>query len=350
MALTVNVPADVLNNITNSVMDFHIKGPAFSQTIQAKPLLGAFEKRKKTFPGGKQYITENVKGEYSCRVEGFQYDDIVTFTNPANIKQARYEWKSLHEGITFTDDELTTAGITISDTMSGSNPRRLSQAETVVITDLLDDKLEDMTESWARGINDILWRDGTQDAKVFPGLRYFLTNTVTTGVIGGIDRAANSWWRNRVSLAIVASTTSQTLTRTLQAEARQLRRFSTNPNFLILCGSSFLADLELELHEKGNYTQTGFANAGKNDIGIAQISQKELGDFQYDPTLDDLSLGDYCFVIDLNAFRLRPIEGEDKKQHTPARPYNQFAYHRSMTWKGALTARQLNSSGVYSTT
>lgn len=340
-----------IQNYTNAALDFHIRSKLpKSQSIQNKPLLSAFEKRKKTFPGGRGNITERVKGDYSCEIQGWAHNDTVSYSNPVNIKVAEYTYKNLHTGIEVTFDELHRNGIRVTETTTGSATSQITGAEEVQLCNLMEDKLEDMTESWARDFNEILWRDGTQDSSVFPGLRYFITNSPSTGTVGGIDRSVSSWWRNRASLNIVASASTQTLTRTLQSEARQLRRYAASPKFIILCGSGFLEDLELELHEKGTYSQTGFANAGKNDIGIAMISHSTLGDFAYDPTLDDLSLDDYCFVIDINAFKLRPIEGLDKVVHTPARPHDQYVLYKSMTWSGALTANQLNSSGVYSTT
>lgn len=342
--------AQELQNKINSALDFYVKQelPA-SQTIQSKPLLRAFEKNKKSYPGGRGDIKEPVKGDYTSTIEGWEWDDTVSFANPANIKQATYTKKNLHTGITVTFDELVGNGITVTETTTGTATSKMSGREEIALVNILGDKLEDMKEGWERDFNTTLWRDGTQDSTVFPGLRHFITDSPTTGTVGGIDRAQNTWWRNRASLGIVASASAQTLSRTLRTELRQLRRYGS-PKHMVCCGSNFLEDLELEVQEKGTYTQQGFTNSGKTDIGLAEISLMGLGTFMYDPTLDDLSLSDYCFVIDMNAFKLRPIEGEDKKTHSPARPHDQFVLYRSMTWMGTMTARQLNTSGVYSTT
>jgi hypothetical protein len=42
------------------------------------------------------------------------------------------------------------------------------------------------------------------------------------------------------------------------------------------------------------------------------------------------------------------MDGEDGKQHNPARPENKYVVYRAVTWTMALTARQRNSAGVYS--
>lgn len=343
--------SDQLANAANCALDYFIKSDAFSQTIQDKPLLKALEGGKKNFPGGKENISIPVKGEYTTAIQGFTGTDTVSYSNPSNVKRVVYPWKQIHAGISFTDTELLIDGLSVDDSTTGKTTSEHSERDQTVLTNMLEDKLEDMAEGWARTFNSMLWLDGTQDAKQVPGILSILTDTPTTGTTGGLDRATATWWRHRAAVGankITVSVSGQTLTKFLRAEKKQLRRYAKgSPNYLILCGSGFLAGLEAEVFEKGIYTQQGFINNGKNDIDMADISLRGLGSFQYDPTLDDLGYSKRCYVIDLNVIKLRPITGEDKKTHAPARPYNQYVFYRAMTWAGGLTAQQLNSSGVY---
>lgn len=337
-------------NIATAALDYHIKGPALSQSIQDKPLLKALEGSKKSFPGGKGDITIPVKGDYTTAIAGYTHNDSVSYANPANLKRVNYPWKEIHAGITVTLTELKHDGISVIDSAQGKTVSNHSDRELTVLTGLLEDKLEDMTEGWSRSFNAMLWKDGTQSAKEVPGIRSLLTDTPATGTTGGINRATSAWWRHRALVGankITASATNQTLTKTLRKEVRQLRRYAKNPNYLLLAGSDFLDALEIEVAEKGVYTDMGFANRGKNDIGMADISMRGVGTFVYDPTLDDLALSKRAFFIDLNAIQLMPMDGEDKKTHNPARPYDQYTIYRAMTWTGGLVARQLNSSAVY---
>jgi hypothetical protein len=339
-----------LANIANAALDFHIKGPAFAQSIQDKPLLKAFEGNKKSFPGGKGNITIPVKGDYTTAIAGYTHNDTVSYANPANIKRVVYPWKEIHAGITVTLTELKNDGISVVDSAQGKNVSEHSDREVTALTNLLEDKLDDMTEGWSRSFNEMLWRDGSASSTVVPGLLSFLTDAPAVGTTGGIDRATTAWWRHRALVGtnkITASATNQTLSKTLRKEVRQLRRYAKNPNYLLLAGSLFLDALEVEVSEKGVYTMTGFANNGKNDIGLSDISMRGVGSFQYDPTLDDLGFSKRAYFIDLNAIQLMPMEGEDKKTHNPARPFNQYTLYRAMTWTGGMVARQLNSSGVY---
>lgn len=347
--------ATELTNIANAALDYYIKGPAFAQTIQARPLLDFYMKRQKTFPGGKGNIDLPIKGDYTTAIAGYTHNDTVAYGNPANLKRVNYPWKEVHAGITITLTELKRDGISVVDTLNGAKTSEHSEREMTSLVGLLEDKLDDMSEGWARSFNNMLWKDGTQDAKLIAGITAYIADDPTTGTVGGLSRATTQdskgffYWRNRSLVGankITASPTTQALTKKLRAELRQLKRYGGKPD-LVLCGSGFIEALESEVHEKGYYTLQGFQNKGKNDIGMPVISLAGLGDFAYDPTLDDLGFTKRCYILDTSAVSLYVMEGEDRKTHTPARPYDQYTLYRAMTWTGGTVARQLNSSGVY---
>lgn len=347
--------AQEIDNIATAALDYYIKGPAMAQTIQARPLYDAMKRSQKTFPGGKSDIRQNVKGEYTTSFQGFTHDDSVTYQNPANLKQVNFPWKELHAGISVTLTELKSDGISVVDSLNSASTSTHSEREVTAITKLLDDKLDDMGEGSARSFNEILWRDGSQSPKVFAGVTSIITMAPQVGITGGIDRAGNAWWRNRAWVGsgtnangakVTASATNQTLSKLLRSEVRQLRRYGGRPS-LLLAGSKFIDALELEVSEKGVYTQSGFTNRGATDIGIADISMRGVGTFAYDPTLDDLGYEKFCFFIDPRHLYLDVMEGEDWKQHAPARPPEKYVMYRAVTWTGGLVADQLNCHAVY---
>lgn len=346
MAFTV----DELNNIANAALDFHVKGPAFDQAIQEKPLLAALKAKQETFPGGKEYITWPVKGVHTTAVAGYTHDDTVTYANPANIKRAQANWYEIHAGISFTGTELKKDGISVVDSLNGAETSEHTDRELTVLTGLLEDKLQDMTEGWAESFNLMLWKDGSQDAKQVPGIQSFILPSPATGTTFGIDRSTNDWFRNRANLAIASSSATwanQPLVRALQQEMRQLRRYQGMKPTHMFAGSDFLDALEMELRAKGNYTLEGWAKSGKIDASVADIRFKGI-DFIYDPTLDDLSKAKYCYILDLNNIKLKVMDGEDMKQHSPARPEDKYVYYRALTWTGGLIAKGLRSSSVMS--
>lgn len=332
----------VIDNVANAALDYHMdRGQVHNQHIQDKPLLNGLRARQRSFPGGKENVSLRPVFETQSGIEGFNSDDTLTFVNPTPIKNALYPWKMIHTGIQMTTDELLRDGISVTDT-DGRQTTEHTEREVTALANILQVKLEDMSEGFSSGMNEMLWRDGTQDAKEVAGIRYLLADDPSIGVIGGIDRATQPKWRN-VTLAGTNAMAADTVVRTLQKQVRQLRRYG-NPRHLILCGSDFIDAVEKEVYEKGYFTQTGFS--GERDIGIGKLRLNGLGTFEYDPTLDDLGLAKYAYFIDTNSIRLMPIEGEDMKKHRPARPHDKMVIYRSVTWAGALAAKQLNTSMV----
>ena len=337
-----------VENIFNATIDFHFaRGTIFSQTIQNKPLLKAMQGKEKSFPGGQGNVTVRVKGTYSTTIQGFEHDDTVGYVNPANIKTANYPYKLIHAGISFSMHELIKDGIEVVDSLDGQQTSRASEREMTALANLLDDKLEDMSEGIDRGFNTMYWQDGTQDSNLIPGVTSIIVNDPTSGVVGGINSASNSWWRNRAKLAVDSSTASnQNLVTAMQQEFRQIRRYGGNPK-LFLCGSDFLDAFEKELRSKGNYTLEGWAKSGRIDASVADLSFKGVN-LEYDPTLDDLSLSKYGYLLDTTHLFPMVVSGENMKKHAPARPENKYVFYRAVTYAGALVARRRNVHEVFS--
>lgn len=335
-----------LNNISNAVLDFHIRGKAESQVLQDRPLYNALMAGKKTFPGGNEFITGPVKGTYTSALAGYSHDDSQAYGNPANLKRWKAKWYEVAAGIAITHTELKNAGITVVEDDASQRTVEHSQNELIVLTNLLEDKYEDLDEGSKRSFAEMMWRDGTQDAKAIPGILSFILDSPSTGTSFSLDRAGNSWWRNRASVSINSATASdQNLVNTLQKEFRQLRRYAT-PKHKFFAGSDFMDAFEKELRSKGNYTLEGWAKSKSIDASVADLAFKGVM-IEYDPLLDDLSRSKYGYVLDMNAIKLMPMENEEWKLHTPARPPEKYVLYRALTYTGALTANRLNTSGVY---
>lgn len=344
------MPFDVatLENIANSALDFHMsQNGAWPQHMQDRPLLKALKAKQKTFPGGKGEIKGRVKGDRYTTFTGFQGSDTVSYGNPNLIKVFSYPWREMHGGIEVTLSELKHDGISVVDSAQSENTVMHSQREKTAIINFFEDKLESMMDDLANDLNNKFWLDGSADAKAPVGLLAYLTETPSAGVTGGIDRASNTWWRHRALTGankITASTSLQTLTKTLRVEHRQLIRYGGKPD-AVFAGADALEAIEAEIHEKGIYTESGFAK--DTDIGMGGIVMRGVGRIMYDPTLDDLGLSDHIFFVDTKSIYPMVMEGEDMKRHTPARPAEKYVLYRAVTWTGQLICKKLNSSGRY---
>lgn len=338
-----------LANKANAALDWYIRGPAMSQVIQDRPTYDRLRRDQKTFPGGKENISIPVKGEYTTDIEGYNTNDTVSYANPANIKRVNYPWKEIHAGISLTHTELKVDGLSVVDSNRSESTTKHSRRELTVLTGLLEDKLEDMAEGWARGFTRMLWEDGSQDSKEVPGVLSIIRDTPTSGTVGGLDSATYDWWRNRADLSITGNVANGgALLQKIHSEWRQLRRYGGKPNFAP-SGSDFLDQLALELRANGNYSDNGFSAKSVTDISVADIRYKNMN-FVYEPALDDIGRAKYCYMIDTRHLYLDVMDGEDMKQHTPSRPADQYVMYRAMTWTGGLCADMLNCHGVYAIT
>jgi hypothetical protein len=336
-----------IENLANATLDHHMnKGTIYSQTIQDKPLLQSFDKKAKRFPAGKEFLTVRVKGEYTTSIQGFSHDDTVNYSNPANIKTATYPYKRIHAGIEVTFDELQRNGISVTESTTGRNVSRHSEREVTALADLFDDKIEDMMEGRARGMNDMFWRDGSQDSELVPGLKsLIMTDPTSATVVGGIDQSTNTWWRNRAVLGVSTSTpANSTIAQVLQKEFRQLKKFGS-PKHMIFAGSDMLDALEKELRANGTYTDNGWAGSGAIDMSVADTQFKGVT-INYDPTLDDEGEGKYMYIIDMNAIYPMYMDQERNKRHSPARPHDKYVMYRAVTDVCGLVCKQRNTSGI----
>ena len=362
----------LLDHITTAALDWWLnKGTAFQNAIQEKPLLAMMESKAKTFPGGKGDIVVSVKGDYGNtaapgtgdKLVGYELSDSVLYYTPANLKQARFPWKEMHIGISLTHSELKTDGISIVEGTSDSNSTsEHSGRDDTVLVGILNDALEDLSEQYARSLNNLLWTNGVADAKALAGMAALITDAPGAGVVAGIDRALKPWWRNRAYTTAMGTAVGTTpalaawggapitssatgggaLITLLQKEYRQLSRYGGRPN-CGYCGRDWPSALETELRANGNYSMTGFAS-GK-DVSVGTISYMGT-DFEYDPSLDDLGKNKRCYWFDNRDIFLVKMDGEWRHQHSPDRPPDKYVLYRGLTSTGQLAARRLNSAVV----
>jgi hypothetical protein len=363
--------AGEIQNIANAALDFYLnKGDQFRQTLQSRPLWDRLSAKKKFFPGGKGSISLAVSGAFGDGsgndvVKGYTHNDTVVFYTPANIKRANFPWREHHLGITLTHTELKIDGISVVDPGSnGEKTSNHSNREMTVLVGLLEDKLFDLGEQYARGMNALAYGDGTGDAKAMAGLGLLVSEDPSTGTVGGLDRsnAAYTWWRNRARTAAFGAKVVITpalaawggdkvtsnvadggaLLQVLQAERRQLTRYGGSPD-LFVAGSDFIGAMEKEIRANGNYSMTGFTKGQDGAMGDMSFAGSEV---IYDPTLDDLGHSKRGYWLDTKKIGIMAMEDEWMHQHTPARPANQFIMYRSITSTMQMVGKQFSSSLV----
>lgn len=354
--------ADELANINNSVLKNYLdKGTVFKQNVQNKPMLDRFNRMAGRFSGGNAQVSLGVKsGQGGGSLQGYSGDDQVSYYNPATNKRVNYSWKEHHIGIVVTHTELKYDGIDVVENDASQDTRSMSGREEHALANLLDEKMDDLGEDYAKSLDSLVHGDGSADAKALAGIQSLILAVPTTGTTGGLNRAVHSWWRNRAATAAYAAAGGQdeitvntanggALIEFLDKEIRQLGRYTRGtPNWQWFAGSDFIDGYKKELRANGYYNQSMSSDKGVPDGSM--MDPKHAGrTIIYDPSLDDLSLSKRCYVIDMSktGIRLLYMDGQRMKRHTPARPYDRYTMYNGITTTAVLVGRRLNSSAVY---
>lgn len=346
-------------------LDLHVRGPLHQLGIQVKPLVRIMEGKKKTFTAAKENITFGVKmergaGGVNDGLKGYSHTQTVGFYNPGNGLRASYVWREHHMGYTLSETELKTQGILVGDEF-GSVKRNSGDKGLVVLANILDEANRDFDERYAESANTLYWGDGTSDASALHGVRAFIRDVPTIGTVGGLSAVSHTKWRNRSRTAAffahasfnaanggnrVTSSASNggALLHELDVELMQLRRYGARPN-VALAGSDFIEAMNLEKRANGQYYQGSGEMKDGMDTAIPSSTHGGIK-FEYDPTLDDLGRTKYAYIWDSNHIFLNALEGDWKRVRNPARPYNQFVMHKSLTCTGNVMAKQLDGALV----
>jgi len=134
-----------------------------------------------TVDGGEQLVDPLMYGKNSTAGSFKGYDNIDT-TPQEGISSAVYDWRQF------------AASVAISGLEEIKN-----NGDSAVIR-LLDAKVQQAEMSIEEAMEVMFFLDGTGNgSKDWNGLMYFIPDDPTTGTVGGIDRATNTWWRPAVT-------------------------------------------------------------------------------------------------------------------------------------------------------
>lgn len=347
-----------IQNGGKAVLDFHIKNKPIDQIQTDRPWVKQLMKTARTFPGAKQYVTEQLRKTYGSNFQWYFGAQLVTYNSRQTLDQAQFSWSGAHDGFYLDEDRLLQHGIKVSDDrkQSANVP---SEAERMQLTNLLTEETEALRLGFEEKFDYELHLDGTQDTEAVAGLEFLLTTdtaTTTSGTVGGIawTSSSNTWWANNSAKGL----TSGTILATMEKQWRKCTRNGGRPNFL-LCGQTYLDTYVAALRAAGTgqYQITGVpkADGGFPVSGSDGLFFKGVP-MIYDPVMADLDAAlsptiayeNRCYMLNMRHLRLRPAEGHNMVTRKPPREYNRYVFYWAITWKGALTINRRNAHSVLS--
>ena len=232
-----------------------------------------------------------------------------------------------------------------------SGLEELQNRSTEEMIDLIEARVDTAEDTFWNQMSAAIYSDGTGwGGKQINGLSALISKAPTTGVVGGIDRSTQLWWRN---LAVNSSTdtrgavTSSNIQSYMNSTTISLKRNSDGVDLIVADNNYYLAYLN-SLQAIQRITDGG--NAGGVGSGFTSLKYFGAGK-SVDVVLDGGKNGqiptntmyfinsDYMFFRPHAARNFKVIGGDRTN-------INQDAIVRLMAWAGNMTISNPSLQGV----
>lgn len=328
-------------------LDAFLKNNPVDQVALERVWLRELMKRKKPVPGGKQYITSQVRYQYQNNGQWFYGNEQVTYNNRESVEQAQYEWRSLHDGYAISEDRLAQNGIIMTD----GPGRNATKAEALQLTNLLDEQNEILRLGTEEYMNEQFHLDGTQNTDAPTGLDAMVSLAPSSGTVGGIA-ASNTWWQNHAVTGLTTTTTTGTILDKMEIAWRACVRNGGRPDY-IMAGSDFVDGYRNFMlktfgtlnHQGGSEISIDGGTKMLAFHGVPIVWNPSFSDLDasYSPSTD---WEKRCYMLNMKHMNLCPLDGQDMVTRKPPRVYDRYVNYIGMTWRGAIVMNRRNAHAV----
>lgn len=348
------ITADELLDRGKHGLDYFLKNNPIDQVSSQKPFLKAMSAKKKTFGGAKEVIVEQLRTAYGSNGSWFSGAGTLTYTKRRSIDQTKFPWYQFHDGLALDEDRLIANGINIAESVQTTN---MSNAEKIQLTNLMEEQMTVLREGAQDRFSRDIQMNGGGNADQIVGLDGLLPLDNATGTVGGIDRAAKTWWRHYVDKTMDVAT----LEAKMEKGWRECIKRSNGTPDVILAGSDFIDAYSEATKTTGvaggavRVVQTDGKGGVTGDIGTTGLYYKGVP-IQYCPEWDDNFGGadtttspwaKRCYFINTRHMTLRPIEGNDFVTRKPPRDKEAYTFYWALLWRGALTMNMAQAHAVF---
>ncbi|MBK5570105.1 phage major capsid protein [Ensifer sp. SSB1] len=331
-------------------LDEYMRNTPVDQIGVEHPLLKKLMSKRKLFLGAKQNVVVNIRKSYDSNFAWAYGEAAVSFNKRQTTEQAAFPWRRAVDGFYIPHDTLFGNGIKVREGERGQF--KLEQNEKVQLLNLLDEQMESFKLGFFEKLDIELHRNGTSSTDAVTGLDGLIVTAPATGVVGGLDRATATYWRNNSQTAI-ASGTAGALADAMEKNWRACIRNGGTPDF-ILAGSDFC-----DAYRKAiTITQNADASKAKTvDVGTGTGADTGLFykgvPIVWDPNFSTLDALDApvipwekrCYFLNTKHIELRD---DDMDIVTPTRPYNILALYQMINLRLALVLKRSNAHAVLS--
>jgi hypothetical protein len=335
----------------NYQLEVYAQNSPVDQINTVRPLLTWLVANKEETVGGNAYFNEKVRVSNDSNYQNYFGDDQVGYNRKDTVRLAKFPWANFHDGFGINEDECAANGITLTDDQNAV----VSGAEKVQIVNLMKENFETLKLGAQENLSYELHLDGSANTKAIPGLDYIVSTTPAVGVVGGIDGATSTFWRNNASMAIAATT--GVLTNQMEIMWRACMRYGKRMPDKIFAGAAFIDKYRAEFQA----TIIRQAETNGRMLSAADVATQDLYfhgvKVEWDPDFEalDAILGAItypwtkrCYFLNSFAIKLRPLKGHWMVNRKPPRMYDRYVFYFALTSKYRLTIKQRNCNAVLS--
>lgn len=332
-------------------LDFFQKNTPIDQINTDRPLLKKMIEGKQGYPGGKQYVVEQLRKANDSNFQSYFGSSQVSYNRKRTIDQAKFAYGSFHDGFGLDEDELVQNGIVVTDEKSAEP----SASERVALTNLFTENMQTLKEGFEENFDLMLHRDGSASDTDIAGLDHLVQlDPTASSDVGTINQSTNSWWRNVADLNIPEAD----LIDRMEIAYREVTRYGgTKPNFILVGG------LFLDAYRRAaGLTISRQLNDGGNKKGGVSLDAGTTATFFkgveliWDPVFDVLDEADApacpwstrCYFLNTQFIKLRPINGHWMISRRPPRVYDRYVHYFALTSKAAMTISKRRAQAVLS--
>lgn len=227
-----------------------------------------------------------------------------------------------------------------------SGREQLINSGKEALIDLVESRVEVAESTMQNLLNRHFYLDGTgNNGKNLTGLAAAIPLANTTGVYGGIDRSAYSFWRNQKYQASVDGAGVATAA-TIQSQWNQvvipLTRGTDKTN-VILCAPNVYALFQASLQPQQRFMDADLANAGFQTLQFMGIP------VVFDTAASGISTN-VAYFLNTKYIKWRPHADRNMVSLDDKSAVNQDATVKTLAWAGNLTMSGSKFQGIWSNT
>lgn len=251
-------------------------------------------------------------------------------------------WYGGYDSITYTPKQLFTAAeyalklCAVPVAISGEDLLKNSGKEQMI--NLFEKRIENAEKTMKNKLSAALYGDGTgSSGKEIGGLRLLVADAPETGVVGGIDRASNEFWRNQ---SVSAAVTSENILAKMDEIYLKCCRGTDKPD-LIVADNVLYSAYEQALQPNQRFTDPKMAEAGFTTLKF------KGADVVFDGGQGGACPAKHMYFLNTDYLYLRPHKDRNMKVIGGDRmAINQDALYRIIGWAGNLTLSNAALQGV----